>query len=440
MTMDPSPCGREIEFITGDAHAIVRHGSDIASLGRQMIASAALLERIADGAEGKGYSMEALRDEVGDLYRDLDRAGRLYEPSGDALLAYGRALGEVQPQLRRVVGECEILWAAYAAARERRAELSIVTVDAPPGGEAGEDDDRLATARLDESSARTAWELEAAKFDPLYDTWDAAYDSALAGLDDANDSGVKDGFWENALPFVEGAIAVLGWVGLAVGLLAIVFSAPFLGLLAAVIGVIALALEIARRFGGRGTNLDLAMAIIGVVPFGRIGSFIGKGRSAFTGILGDVSGLTGLRQARAFDRFAEFARNLPVTNSRGGLTQNTAIIQRFRDYADDIGDLPFRSPSGWLDRVRYGENGDLHRGITDALAGMPPQYADRIREALDAGGLGGLIDPISKAEVAGNVVDSLKTLDDAAGAVGEVKESVSDSPTDRWSDQLARSR
>ena len=65
--MDKSPRGNNIEKISGDASAIYERGVSMEDLGMQMRESAAILEKIKNGTEGKGYSVEKIKDSVGEL-------------------------------------------------------------------------------------------------------------------------------------------------------------------------------------------------------------------------------------------------------------------------------------------------------------------------------------------------------------------------------------
>ena len=92
-------------------------------------------------------------------------------------------------------------------------------------------DDATAGAEGDLSSAKSEWEAAARRFDGHYDTWDDAYDDAVNGLRDVNDDGVKDGFWDDALPFFETLVKVMEWAGLALLVLALVVGGPLIAAL-----------------------------------------------------------------------------------------------------------------------------------------------------------------------------------------------------------------
>lgn len=284
-----SPKGRHIEYVEGDAGHIVDRGNGITALGESMIASATTLEQVKSGADAqKGLAVEKLREVVGDTHGLLRQAGELYEPTGPVLVAYGEALDEVQPLIRTHVDRCAELWSTYVS----------LPGSTEPRGTGGwfepEADSPEAQEQADEDAAKLAayeaWEAEAGRWDTDYDTWEDAFDTAAKGIGDVLEGKVKDGFWDN----VDGVVAViqtvLSWAGLVVGVLALFFAGPILGLIAAVIGVVALALTIYQKLRGDAGWLQLGLAIVGVVPFGKLAKISGGKFSFVDDMFGGVFG------------------------------------------------------------------------------------------------------------------------------------------------------
>lgn len=271
-----SPKGRWIDYLEGDADGIVRRGNDIASLGRAMVASATTLEQVKNGADGqKGLAVDKLREVVGETHGLIRKAGELYEPTGPVLVAYGEALAAVQPRIAAHVDTCAELWSAF----------SSLPGSVEPRGTGGwlqpEADSPEAEQRAEEDAAKlqayNAWEDEAGRWDADYDTWEDAFEAAASGIGDVLEGKVEDGFWDDVDGFVATVQTVLSWAGLVVGVLALIFAGPFLALIGALIGLIALGLTIYQFLRADAGSLQLALAVLNVVPVGKLGKvFTGK--------------------------------------------------------------------------------------------------------------------------------------------------------------------
>lgn len=267
-----SPQGREIERLAGDPGAIIARGDKIESLGDRMQRAANTLRLIADEQIGQGASLDEIKDQAADVHADLKKAGERYAPSGAALGYYGRRLDEIQPSLNRAVAEAESAWETVRA----RSAVVDDTADLPDdedGGSTGRQEAlEGAEGRLE--GAMTEWRIHANEFDRLYNSWESAYEYARDQLEDANDDGVKDGFWDNALPFLETLVAVLEVVGVILVIAALIVGGPLLGVIAAVVAVITLLGTIILAAKGRKDGKDVALAALGVIPFGKLGKLV----------------------------------------------------------------------------------------------------------------------------------------------------------------------
>ncbi|PRB02708.1 hypothetical protein [Microbacterium sp. MYb64] len=285
--------GHEVAVIEGDSAAISDRGTTITTLATQMTTAASTLQDIKSGKlVGKGYAMDKIKDVIGDIHGDLDEAGRRYKPAGKTLTDYAGVLATVQAQMRTIVGDCETSEKALATAQsDATAADSALTQhntsvsDHPPAPDqadasksAGEKLSGAATsAHSTLTTANETHDHNLGRFDTAYDTWDEAYEHAVNGLGDANKIG-KDSTWEN----IAGVLAVIsewvGWIGLAIAVLGLIIGGPFFAIAALVVGVIALALTVALMFDGRKDGWDLAWAVVGILPIGKLGKIFGAGK------------------------------------------------------------------------------------------------------------------------------------------------------------------
>ncbi|WP_143143757.1 hypothetical protein [Agrococcus sp. Marseille-P2731] len=286
--MDPSPKGRPIITVEGDPAAIKLRGTEIEELGTMMTNSATILKGLADGTDGlEGKAADKLREGVGDVHGTLKEAGELYTPTGPVVHAYGVALEADQPAINGHVANCETLWQTY---------LSLPgSVEARGTGGWGEPeaDSPEAEAQAAEDEAKQqaydAWLTEATRFDTDYDSWETAFETAANDVGDALAGKIEDSFWDDLDGFVAGALKVLAVVGLVLAVVGLVIGGPILAALAAIVAVATLALTIYQYCRGDASKLDLALAIVGVIPFGSLGK-LAQGKQGAISFLGDIAG------------------------------------------------------------------------------------------------------------------------------------------------------
>ncbi|MEI7054258.1 hypothetical protein WBG06_00455 [Nocardioides sp. CCNWLW239] len=280
--------GRELRKIDGEAGDIGTRADAIIDLGQKMSTAADTLELFADGDLGRGDSLEKIREQAKEVFADLRTAGERYTPSGEALKKYSLALQTVQDETDSLVTNAETAWESVNTTSFALLEVQQAQEQHDQEAEnkpAGEGDGESEAQRPDASGEQAAfdsavsdWESYWGSYDAPVSTWEDAYGAARDDLEEVNENGVEDGFWDNAMPFIEGALKVLQVIGFVALIIAICFTGP-LAALAAVIGVIAgvltLALEASKFLADRGSGRGMALAILGVVPFGKFAS-LGK--------------------------------------------------------------------------------------------------------------------------------------------------------------------
>ncbi|HCJ48102.1 MAG TPA: hypothetical protein DHW40_02000 [Microbacterium sp.] len=270
--MEQSPAGRTIKTLEGEASTIKRRGRRIESIGRQMISSADVLEQlVSEGDDQRGKAIEKIREIVGDTHQELRRAGRMYEPTGPVILAYGQAVEDCKPRIRTAVDNAQEAWTRYQSAPGQRFERFGPAPLVEEVAEQQAEDDQQKRELYDD------WLVEARAFDREYDTWEDAFDAAVDGIGEVLDGSIEDGFWDNLDGVVAVVLEVLSVVAIIVAIAGIIIGGPIFALIGAVIGVATLLLtayQVLRQDAGAE---KLIIAIIGVIPFGKVGAlFQGK--------------------------------------------------------------------------------------------------------------------------------------------------------------------
>jgi len=360
--MPESPKGREIERLAGDGSSIVSRGAAIKRLGERMQQAANTLRLIADGQVGQGDSLDEIKDQAADVHEDLKKAGERYLPSGEVLQAYGKVLLEVKGPLNAAVGDCESEWETV---RTRAASVDEAG-DVPAGDDGSTTAREEATvgAEGDLSTAKAEWEAAAKRFDGHYDTWDAAYDEAVNGLREVNEDGVKDGFWDDALPFFEALVSIMEWAAIVLLVAALIVGGPLIAVLATIVAIVALLGTIVLFAKGRKNGTDLALAIVGVIPFGKLAKLGDLGSLATAGTR--FPKLAGFRNMMlAGDDFAKLRTHLGSIDDLARTGWNRASTMIPYDAATGGSRLIQRIASGTpyvLDQMTLTNSADMFLG------------------------------------------------------------------------------
>ncbi|WP_203582291.1 hypothetical protein [Microbacterium hibisci] len=288
-----SPKGHELRQLDGNAGDLWTRGDGLVKLGLQMDRTATALADIADSSVHKSQGTDKLAEMADETADDLAKAAVRYEDTGRVLRTYADALSTAQTWIRTNQSSVEQAERDYQSAIDARdsadRELSgIQTVMSWEAEPSASEKSSAETAAHNAAAALTTatnhrdemW----GSFDQVFETWEDAYEDAVSGIQKAMDTaGNNDGFWE----FIDNALEVLGWVLLALTVIALIIGAPLAGLLGAIIFGLALlvfALNALKFAFGRATLGDLGLAALSLLPFG-IGRVLSKGAPVLSTVI-----------------------------------------------------------------------------------------------------------------------------------------------------------
>lgn len=402
--MDRTPtAGKQYEIlsIAGEASVIERRGLEIESLGDQMLAAARVLDSIDLGAECRGKSLDALKGDVTDVRGDLREAGERYQPSGTHIVAYARTLDGVQTTLSSLIPDLQELWNTYQTTAGSFEDDSRL-----PEPEAGESTDDRTTAS-DVENDHNAWKMKAVDYEKAYDTWWEAYEEARSGIQAANDGGVHDSWWDDQLPWLETLGTILSYAGIVLAVAACILGGPFI-LIAAIVGIAALAVTVWKVSCGRGNGLDILMAAVGVFPFGKAFSAFKAMRATpglatlgrgLLGMGGDMVG-AGWRGGSRLTGLLGEGRLGQVFHAGGNLNRHgTSVMRTFFNGLE--------SPS-MLSRLLRGSDGAWAGVIGDGASGLSNKAFNNLRTFLGNTPNGGIMDDmLSGGNAALDFIDNL---------------------------------
>ncbi|WP_127473388.1 hypothetical protein [Microbacterium sulfonylureivorans] len=295
-----SPVGNhELRQLEGSPEDLWNRGDALVKLGLTMDRTATALSEIADSDVCKSKGTDKLAEMAGEAADDLARAAVRYEDTGRVIRTYADALGTAKSWIRSNESSIERAERDYESAREARESAagdlsSIETVwiweDEPSRAELSAAESAAADAATAETSALAHRDELWSQFDHTFETWETAYEDAVGGIQKAMDSADNnDGFWEGLDNFLE----VVGWVILALTVIALIIGAPLTGLLGAIIfglTLLVVALNALKFFAGKGTLSDLLLSAVGLLPFG-IGKILSKGAPALSAVIQNGRGV-----------------------------------------------------------------------------------------------------------------------------------------------------
>ena len=353
--MPHSPGGHRIEALDGDPVQIWAHGVRIETVGQKMIAAATTLDRVAND-DGRGESMDALREEIDGLQTVLKQAGETYSGVGPVLQGYARAIDSPQPQIDMSVSYCESAWAEYLANRPSPIAL--------PGAE---DDEAslLAAQRAEEALAR--FEMNARAFDADRDVWEKAFMDAANDISEFVEDGVKDGFWDNVDGSVEFLQAALTVTGIALVVLCAVVGGPVLAAIAVAVGVAGLLLTAYQKVRGDAEWADIGWAVLAILPLGKL-KILSKGLFKASVVSGKGF-YRGMKAAKPFNAVVRSIRSPIAAATRGG-TRPNPLYDIFIDNSKQVAknDWAFRLFTG-ANKSEVGKNLEWVGGVVNTWKG-----------------------------------------------------------------------
>lgn len=284
MSTHDSPRGRPVETVLGSAADIEDRGTQIVYLGGIMRSGYDTLSDLVESgleAEMVGQAVDALAEVSKEVYKELDRAAELYEKVGPYVRDYGATLTAVQTKMCGTVERANTAWRTY---QEREGDLRDAQASpvAYPSGTSPSDDgsDReeaernhekgVDQAAEDRQAAYDAWKVEGDEFDSQYDSWELAFDAAVSGIRTETANGIQDDWKDDLDGFVAGAMQWLTVAGIVLAVLALIIGGPIVALLGVIVGVLTLAGTLWQYSRGDASGWDVALAVIGVIPFGAI--------------------------------------------------------------------------------------------------------------------------------------------------------------------------
>jgi hypothetical protein len=392
-----SPKGRPVIELEGEPGVIRSRGSQITRLGNQMENSATFLQTLADDASGmKGEAVEKLQEVVGETYKELGKAAELYKPVGPILVAYANDLSDFQTRIKTAVENCESAKESFDSADGYLEGQRPFW--AKPGPLASDEDKEKADEENDAADGAKQrkydeYQDELKKFDSEVDSWEGVFDSAADQIEASFDGKIKDGFWDNVDGAVAVVVKVLQVVGTIVAIAAIIIGGPIIAAIGAVVAVATLALVAYQFIRGDASGVDLALAIVGVIPFGSAGklfqgkqgvfSFIGDAFPAFKPSTWSAAAgqLDNIAMASRFAGggargFLQGGRSLWQLNNPAGVGD---VMSRFMFGKDTAG------LTGLIDNMSGGSRGWMHSPVvpaavefTHTMLGAPIKITDKI--------------------------------------------------------------
>ncbi|MGO1393055.1 hypothetical protein [Agrococcus casei] len=275
--------GNPVMELKGDPWATETIGQQMKDIGEKMTEASRFMNRLRSNTDAmQGKAIEKLRDNVDDSTALLGPAGELYEGVGEALRLYGDTVSGFQTAMNSYARDTIDKYNTFMSLPGSVPNVCTPydqpgarTSTADPGSDAAE-----LEAAQDEAKGRayTAFTEAGALYDEKYDSWWEAWDTAQRTIGNEFTDELKDGFWE----FLSELRDILGWVALAVGILALIVGGPFVAI-AFVIGAAMLAISLVRLFEPGANFWErlglVALDALAILPLGKLGMLFGPNRN-----------------------------------------------------------------------------------------------------------------------------------------------------------------
>ena len=249
--------------------AVIKHYTEIAEM---MTTQAALLKKIGDGDETllKGQSADAMRKRAGESHEHLGKAAARYDDVKVALVEYQPALETARSETGKALVDAET-----AADRQAGAEAMPDPVnadrpdDAKPLTESEKQDSQNRTGKID--GAKADLDAARAKCQAALDTLQAAADRAATKIkENWGDDGLGHSGWEAFIhKILKIIVEVLGWIGMALAILAMLIPGlQFIAIAALVVAVAALVGSFILAITGESSWVNVIFGVLGVLTLG----------------------------------------------------------------------------------------------------------------------------------------------------------------------------
>ena len=271
----------------------VRVASDrYAAVAAAISSAAASLTNIADVEGTTSKAVDAIRQNAGEVAKQIDQAHGRYVAVSEALGAYATQLAQAQADSLTALSAAQTAQAAIDAAEGDVRRAVSALEDAEPEESAARQS-ALDRARRSVSSGDAALARARADLEDAVSLRDRAAQQAISAIEAAVDAdGLKDGWWDNWGSKLFHAISdIAGFIAMVAGVAALLLAwVPVLGQALAAVALIATAValvaDIVLLIAGEGSWLKIGLGVLSLVTFGA-GRVVGAGlRASTTGAQG----------------------------------------------------------------------------------------------------------------------------------------------------------
>lgn len=276
-----SPEGNhELRQLEGTAADLWSRGDGWVKLADVMEHTSGELTDIGDSSVHKSKGTEKLGEKAAESADDLLAASVRYRETGKVLRTYANALDVAQNWLTRNLESVEQAERDYQSAVDAKADAVNAQnnldnnwpwEDEPTAADKTAAKDAVDDAASSLTSAKSTRDQLWTEFDQVFETWEDAYENAVAGIQRAMDTAKNnDGFWEA----IDTLLTVISIVLVVLSVIALIIGAPLTGLLGLVIlglSLLVVGLTLLQFAFGQATLSDVIWSLVSLVPFGLAG-------------------------------------------------------------------------------------------------------------------------------------------------------------------------
>ncbi|SEB49601.1 hypothetical protein SAMN04489806_0856 [Paramicrobacterium humi] len=291
-----TPNGHHMAYLTGNPTELGNEVSRMKNVASTIDKLTEMLGNIHSSSSSQSQKIDELRDAAGEARDALAKARKLYNNTGWALGEYQQQLQTSQTDAKAATDGATAIVGSVTTAENNAASAKNAqtqAVDAPLPTDDGQreahmrDIERKSNAVTSANSTRDRLQGELhdykVKWDKAKGDLDTAAETArgrIQGVADNNPA--KDSWWDNFAGFLEGLQNILGWIALAITIVALFATGPLALVLFAVataITAVTLIINATLAVTGKKGWGDAILSAVSLIPFGK---FFGKGLTLVT--------------------------------------------------------------------------------------------------------------------------------------------------------------
>lgn len=278
-----TPAGRTIIKLAGNPDGLADSATTLKDMGETVTQVCRTLTRIDKGEGSRSDRVDMLKEHAGKCAKEMGKVQEIYSKTGIAIAEYQIHLDDDVSKTKTIHQTAVDLLPKVNAAEEnlrtaQTQQSSLQNTEPDPNA----DQQKVAKEHQDAADAVTDASGALTRLREQLDELKTQFDDAARDLDDAakvakskireaiDNSPAKDSFWDNISSILKVLKTILEIAAIVVAIVGIFCTGGLILMIGAAIAGATLLVDAMLMKSGRASWGDIAMDIVGVVPFGKV--------------------------------------------------------------------------------------------------------------------------------------------------------------------------